>query len=394
MVVESTTGAFTAVGNGVAVLTMQGYSSFYPPPLNTATLGTFAVTLRSNLEPAVGDVDLGDPHPAWQFPLTSYTLKQIFNISVRVNVGRDTLGALALSLQLPATVTVLRIIPGDDWINGSFQALPDLAALTVLSSTPLTGLIKLATLVVQVSKLWLTADPASSIAASINGSINFLRNTRGQTIGSPTPRRLIAGAGWLVLPTKLNKRRQALALTPVFFNRGLPPYADCWPQRPLGDTNGDCLFDEADWIFALEAVTLNLQTGTYIPTLLVAQQQALDQDKNRVYDLQDVLILEKILQGITAFMSQTKLVKSTYPSCLFSFDVTLYARSGAPVPSELFNLIVQVDSTPYVNVVQLAVGSEMACLNCAPEILLSAMQRAPDQYTVLLIISLLLYCIL
>jgi len=92
---------------------------------------TGSTTFFANLDPDVGDVDLG---AALGAPVSDVTAGQSISIPVRVNTGSTKLGAIDLTVSYdPSLLKVVDVVAGSDWPGGQF--------LSTLNSPPVTILL-------------------------------------------------------------------------------------------------------------------------------------------------------------------------------------------------------------------------------------------------------------
>ena len=216
-----------------------------------------------NLQPAVGDVDLGQVTGAG---LQQLAAGQTVDIAVRINVSSTGLGAVELSVQYStAAARVVGVRPGQDWDQSSplVARLDDPAGeihfggVQRQASTPAEG-----TTVMEIAVI--TLQVLSDEDLALTGTVLNLADSAGQTMGDAVPRAKVAGhfvrpetvvfrRGVLgaPMPEALLQRRRRMTCT-----HGL-----CYcHDPPRGDVNGDCAVDVLD-AFALQAKVQALAGG-------------------------------------------------------------------------------------------------------------------------------------
>jgi hypothetical protein len=116
--VQSATGQVTIKGNSRNSLVKVTASSASNPSIFVSSL------FACNLDPAVGDVDLGGT--AGSPYVVSTSVGQTFDVIVRVNTGSSSLGAIDMLVSYDALKwSVVSVTEGLTWPGGSFVATLD-----------------------------------------------------------------------------------------------------------------------------------------------------------------------------------------------------------------------------------------------------------------------------
>ena len=212
----SSSGLVTARGNGPVEISidLNPAADIYPH-FDPATI----VEIMVNLEPTVGDVDLGEPE---DHPFPDQPSDAIFEVPVRVNTGGYLLGGIDLEIEYdPEVLEALGVVAGE--LPASiFQGNVGEAGKVMINASPVVGELAYGS-ALEVARITFKAlkGPDGPMVSPIGGTIRGFINTGGTMIGPPTPRSIIAGDGELDPP----------------------------PVEILGDANDDESFDIKDILF-------------------------------------------------------------------------------------------------------------------------------------------------
>ena len=286
-----------------------------------------------NLQPALGDADLGGLEGAPIPPLTS---GDTASVPLRVNTGTQFLRTAMLTLSYStATLRITSLTQDSSW-SGTLQYTdnPSVGVLTITASSAggIAGLIRLATL--EITAL-------SSGVGSIGGVVIQLTDIEGSAIGNGRLRAFVAGDVTVMIPSSRSRRdvdkthlrlRRNTQCSPPF------PCEVCPNSREMGDVNGDCVFDDADVQFLLQyhaegLFGFGLDSGSALTSsLIAAQEQQLDSDLNTALDPQDAYFLHEVLNGLLNFLiSVTIQPIQDSATCQLALNATLLGR-GDTVP--------------------------------------------------------------
>lgn len=350
---SSLPGKATVV-SGTGVLTLQNnhddFVTLTATSVRNASIDA-AVTFATNLNPGVGDVDLGVD----VLPLAAKTPGSIFGVLVRVNTGGSTVNAI----QLVVNVDFSRVsyVSADNHVGpGKFAVVSNptnnLVEITATPSNPVTGPhVRIATLYFQVNA---SVSPGT---LSFSGSTTTLKTPTGVAITtSGTP----FVAGDITMRIVGSRRRQSqwmdteanvfgVSTAPTFVPSrdrrgttqecGSPPCAICiGGPRETGDADGNCVFDVADANFV----------GVYqnSPFPVEAYQMAnMDADLSGVIDLIDMDHLFNVAATYSFFLvkdSVTVTSVSRVPGasrCHLEISVRLLERNDAPAQGDTGNTV-------------------------------------------------------
>eukprot|EP00052_Salpingoeca_macrocollata_P018910 m.155884 g.155884 ORF g.155884 m.155884 type:complete len:5601 (-) comp20817_c4_seq1:60-16862(-) len=294
----SSSGAVTVSGNSAAASNLIATA---PGASNTPIQTTVAVV--ANLLPSLGNVDLGSQAG---LPVDPVQPGAQFTLPVRVNVGAsNTLGEVSVTLYYIATslqlVSVQSLLPG---------------AGTFLSSGSLSnniGTVGLRYVAAAGSQLSGTLDVANVVFQVLPGAVDSgmaaVVNTITRSSGTPiiaTPSFSLAASINVDIVGSTRRRRRSTS----FVAEGLQlpctsaPCATC-PNgpHPLGDTNGDCIFDVRDILFAQKSVLQIENDPSFAFTLSSVQLDALEADGSGAVDPQDAMYLSSVLLGYIRFVT-------------------------------------------------------------------------------------------
>ena len=331
------------VGSTTGVATLQG-NSLAPATITVSAIGsggTQTLRVNCNLDPEVGDVDLG---LSTGIIIPPQAVGSTFTVPVRVNSGASILDSIDLDIMYDPTIIRARSAStGPDWPStGQFQPTIDdpidLVSVggTLVGSSPVTGTA------LHLVNVQFEAVEAGTV--NISGVINVLAeqstgDAPASNIGS-LPREFVAGSVQMQV-TGSRRRREAhsvIATTTTnvrsrrqsgsCFN---PPCDVCMPFREHGDIDGNCIFDVRDASFLQLYYLTTIATGTP-PSIPADRQTFLDSDMNGAVNPNDVIFMLRVNFRLLRFIANTAFtsVQGSGESCLLSFNVTLL-RDGATV---------------------------------------------------------------
>ena len=315
------TGLVTLRGNHRALVTVTAR-------LVNSTLVSNYTSFACNLAPAVGDIDSGY---LLGIPVPPALVGSNFSLPVYINAGTQLLRTADMYLQYnSAVLTFLSATVGADWpgaVNVSvlFTGILSLSA-SMSSSGGVQGLVHIASL-----QFYAAAGGSASVGS---GGILTLLDASKAAIGSPPPpRTIVAGDNsLLVAATALARRRKSVGAERARRSSvpcgGPLPCTVCLGTREMGDTNGDCVFTDADSLFLLQYLVNNVTSG-----LIQEQLSQFDADANSVVDVADAYFLHRVAGGLVNFLANVSaLPVQSNPSCTLAVNVTLLG-SGNTVPS-------------------------------------------------------------
>lgn len=331
------------VNAGTGVLTLQANHDDYVT-LTATSMGNTSVdttvSFATNLDPGVGDVDLGFD----VLPLDAKPAGSTFDVLVRVNTGgTNTLNAIQLVVDVDfsrvAYVTFVNHVG-----PGSFAVVPNpdenLVEITATPSTAITGAKRdVATLTFQVL-------PNATGFLSFSGTTKTLKTPSGVAI-IPSGTAFVAGVITMRITT--SRRRQSMwslgaednlfadSIQPIFSphrsRRGTqecsssPPCDSCvGGARETGDADGNCIFDVADANFVGLYQNAPFDVKTY-------QLANLDADLSGVIDLIDAAHLFNVAATFSFFLVKDSITVTNVTSasnCFLEISVQLLERHDVP----------------------------------------------------------------
>ena len=279
-------------------------------------------TFACNLDPQVGDIDLGNPTGV---PFPAVNRGAAVTIPIRVNSGNAFIGPFTIAVQYdPDAFTIVGVIEGTDMAagGGAGNLLHTVSQsdgrVTITSTGPAAenqrgSNYHLISVQIRASQ----NAGVYNIGGAVRILVEFDITSGATTIGDPTPRSIGAGAG---LFTVNDGRRRSLlppprALAPLT-TLATPKHARtrsrravCAVARPLGDANGDCAFDIIDAAYTSRYVVealVNFQGdyGSAIREHMDLDEWPdmlgnMDADTNTVVDALDVFYLARTTVGMT-----------------------------------------------------------------------------------------------
>lgn len=300
-----------------------------------------AFTFACNLDPDVGDVDIGD---VTGVPLKPVQVGESFVAPVRINSGGLVLGSF--DAEVVYNSELLEVVGVDEGA--------DMTGFFVSSQTGQTGKVRIAgalTIESQDYPVRHVADvkfrAISSGVAHVSGTVLMIAadDLVGSVIGIPVPRSIVAGDVEVATDNNLGRLRRSLSPLPLFHPQPAvntrtrrsvvacanPPCSNCTNgKREPGDTDGNCIFDIRDVKFALVYMTeqqfnFSRVKGQRIQNIITQQQlQALDVNGDGSVTLNDVnVLLRANLQIVSLFPSVTVVpVQDPKSNCLLTISVS------------------------------------------------------------------------
>ena len=369
--------------NTLVVLTAQA--------IGTAVSRTFS--FACNLDPVLGDVDLGN---ATGIPMGPLILGSRITVPVRVNTGSTAFGAFTLDVRY--NNTYLRAVTGTEgssWSGGIVAFGIDFPPIYNIIAAPNTA--------TQAGTAYHVANMIFDVIGGAGQTVSFTANlvqlvqanVASGVVNIVDPHAVVAGAADARITagrrrrdivhgdgnsfsddiedasssTKMAMTEQDLPNMVTVQARApaslLPPLisqesttshqltinphdtlvrsrrAACVSGRPeTGDTNGDCVFDTVDVTYTLQYVAealLNF-TGTFGPSFVsnppvAAQLSFMDADLNSVIDSIDALYLSKVLvfRGrIIKNLQVTTTSSANNNGCVLSLQVQVLNKGDSP----------------------------------------------------------------
>ncbi len=255
----------TARGNGPTVISVDVSSvadigvPFDPPAISGILV---------NLEPTVGDVDLGE---AQGHPFPDRPADAIFEVPVRVNTGGFLLGGLDLEIEYdPEVLQALGVVPGLQLPSVLFHGNTGESGKIYLNVNPMVGQVAFGP-ALEVARITFKAlkNPGGAMVSPIGGTIRGVVNTSGGPLGAETPRPIVAGDGEIDPP----------------------------PVTVQGDANDDEVFDVRDvqflqWIVAEPPLEFPNQT----------QEAQSDVYPDGAVDMRDAYFASQVLTRLAHFV--------------------------------------------------------------------------------------------
>ena len=302
------------------------------------------ISFACNLEPSVGDVDIGSNT---SIPIPPVQSGSNFSVPLFVNAGSQVLASTQLAILYGfENVNLLGVNPSLSWPGTvEFSDSPSTGLLTLTASSEIgaLGLVHTATLDFMAT---------SSGVGSVGGVILQLTDLDGVAVGDGRMRQFTAGQVSFEILSSGRKRRQAEAEDILFRTRrntqctSPPPCSVCSGERELGDVDGDCIFNEVDPLFLLQyhaesLFDFELQSGmALLAGLIPAQESNLDSDLNTAIDLQDAYFLLQINAGLLNFLRSVHIrpVQESGASCSVSINATVLSHRNSIPDSQLTDI--------------------------------------------------------
>ena len=300
------------------------------------------ISFACNLEPSIGDVDIGSSSG---IPIPPIQSGSTFSVPLLVNAGSQFLTSAQLAiLHGFENVDLLMVTASPNWPGTVvFSDSPSTGLLTLTANSELgaSGLVHIATLDFMAT---------SSGVSSIGGVILQLLDVEGVAIGDGRMRQFTAGQVSFEIFSQSNRKRRHVETEGVLLRTRRNtqctsplPCSICPDERELGDVNGDCIFSEVDPLFLLQyhaesLFDFELQSGmALLASLIPAQESNLDSDLNTAIDLQDAYFLLQTNAGFLNFLRSIHIrpVQESGASCSVVINATLLSRRNMVPDSQL-----------------------------------------------------------
>jgi hypothetical protein len=312
-----------------------------------------------NLDPVVGDADLGDLSGV---PVARQTVNGAeFSVPVRLNLGSARLAAIELAfLYDDAVLEAVSAEPGAQWPGGPFERNLDTPG--VISAGGASDAVS-GTAVHLMTLTFRVRDTSAGIT-SLEGTVVTLSDADSVDIGaSASQPAIVAGRVDVLLGADAGpaRRRRGLHLGVATGHhqrlrragsacQGPLPCSACSAGvRETGDANGDCIFDVKDAAYTRRYLNLiAVDPGNAeLAGLLNAQLRALDADRNGAVNAEDAVYSVKVNFGLYYFVASLDAtpVGANATSCLLDIRVALVGKGDVPAAAETTVVFFDVEST-------------------------------------------------
>ena len=300
-----------------------------------------------NLDPSIGDIDLGSPNGA-PVVVTSATVLQV---PVFVNTGEVDLGAIEVNVQFdPTILQATNVSEGTDWQQGiSDYNIDNVAGSVDFGGAVMAAGVRGTRVHVFTLNFVVTRPVSSSIVTNLITTIQTITelSIESATIGNNTPRLSTAGNVSFTVGPLDNKRSTGNRLTTIsrivsqrVVKKQIAPCTGdgCVTATMPGDANGDGVFDIRDVAYTLlyiveASLDFNSARGMLINSSVTASQlTSLDADLNTVIDIADAIFLLKAVFRL-AYLIQDPVINPGNPStnCLVEISANLTTGTSVPV---------------------------------------------------------------
>ena len=308
-----------------------------------------------NLDPDVGDVDLGQENGV-AIPQTQ--LGAMLVIPVRVNTGGHNLGSIDILVMYDSSVlAAVSVDIGPDWGSGVNDAsLNDPPGEIRFGGALFVDGVAGTRLHLFTLRLRVISGTSSVSRSFLRGTVLTFaeRNINGTNIGPVTPRPIVAGNLTFEIQNNVGKRSASRTErhSPIIHTPAAhkllrerratgscpSPPCPCSGQCP-GDTDGNCVFDIRDVTYALIYITeslLNFNTavGQEIQTRITsAQLQQLDPTLDGIVNTNDAYFLLRAVFRLIYFLEDVQVtpIQDTTSGCLLTIQVWLRDADNSSV---------------------------------------------------------------
>ena len=309
-----------------------------------------------NLDPAIGDVDIGQ---ASGVALPVRRTDTTFTAAVRVNSGSSVVNMLdCLVIYDSAVLSVSKVSEGTSWSSRVSCTLNygDPGEIRATCSDISSGAPRGTSLNILIIEFMAKAPGMAHVSGMVN-TISTYSGLNPITIGAPTPQPFIAGDFFQVVSANRQRRFTSPSgnAVPVIAERHRRNTASatstctsiscatCTAAREIGDTNGDCSFDANDVTFTLIYLAergndFRTTRGQALAnTLLSAQVEELDANEDGTILIDDARFLsEYLVDFIYALVPPISIVpvSSLQSQCMLTVSVKLARANAMPISNQ------------------------------------------------------------
>ena len=328
---------YSVTDNLYEVVTIESFSSavvstldgYLQPQMNSQNMvmisvitsnAITAVEFYVNLQPEVGDVDIGNEIGS---PLSSIIVSETFSVPIYVNTGSETLGSLELIIAVDASIIYISDVElGSDWSNGIYyvETLADDGQVKLIAVFPENGPSGIRAHILSITFQAIAPITETVVMIDIiKLTSRSIQNTISANISIPGT----SIVGTASLEVRGTTKRQLEHFNMYHEKRAV---SDC-SVIVLGDANSDCNFDSGDVLFSIlylshQLLNFSLTEGQEALNCTTSQ---LDQTRDSKIAIDDVYYLFRALIGYTALINEVTLtpVQSVFSDCLFTINVEL-----------------------------------------------------------------------
>ena len=327
--VDSSTGQITLRRNYHQTLSLTATAA--------VSMVTSKVTVTCNLQPGVGDVDLGEEIG---LPLPPRAVGSSFQIKARLNAGGGQ-GVKKMDLTLSydqGKLAAVSVTTRSVWSSCvSNLNTPGQISLACDSDSLLTGLVEVADITLNATSAGVAAilgsvttdlGQSALVAGDVDQEITVSGNRRRRSLDDGDRRD--------VLEAHTRRMRRSLFCA--------SPPCQCMDPLSPGDVNKDCLFDLSDVLFVLRYYSFSCFNfsspagNLFVQSLAPNQSRSLDVDWNTVVNPADAFYLVRAMLDLVRFVSVVKVIPVQLLSsdCKLSFSVTLVSKDGPALDENTF----------------------------------------------------------
>ena len=274
---------------------------------------TASIEFNCNLEPSVGDIDVGNTMTGP--PISTQIVGTHFTIPLYLNLGNATLSFFEISLSFdPSIIQVTEVVRSSQWPStGVFGYTIGEPHGTLFIAGNFDSLDSEMTSITHLADITFHGD--STGTSYFNGTILNLIDENGLSIGSDSPKQIIAGSTSIVVVSSLTKRS-------FRYKRE----EDC----EAGDVNGDCIFDVRDVAF-LQSYYLDLLSGSNELSNVSSEIESyLDCDKSGIIDPNDAIFMLRVAFELHRFVDDFQVSTVMEEKCFLNITISGIGSGDMP----------------------------------------------------------------
>ena len=304
--INESMGVLTLIGNSHSLVSVSVIV------IDDASV-TASIEFNCNLEPSVGDIDVGNTITGP--PISTQIVGTHFTIPLYLNLGNSTLSFFEVSLSFdPSIIQVTEVVRSSQWPStGVFGYTIGEPHGTLFIAGNFDSPNSETTFLTHLADITFHGD--STGTSYFNGTILNLIDENGLSIGSDSPKQIIAGSTSIVVVSSLTKRS-------FRYKRE----EDC----QAGDVNGDCIFDVRDVAY-LQSYYLDLLSGSNELSNISSEIESyLDCDKSGIIDPNDAIFMLRVAFELHRFVDKFQVLTVMEEKCFLNITISGIGSDNMP----------------------------------------------------------------
>lgn len=315
--IDQTTGIITLMGNSKSKVSVTVTAI----DDNTITAST---EFSCNLEPTIGDIDLGNTEYGLPVPVQSTGTR--FTVPLHVNTGSVSVDYIEVSIFFDySIIQTIEVTKSFDWpSDGVFgYTKDDPRGSLLIAGTFGTPHSDIGSIVHLVD---IEFEAVASGFTYLNGTVHNLIDNNGLTIGNTTPRATVAGV------MEVSIQDNPIVKRSIRHRRQLD---ECETIREAGDVDGDCVFDVRDVAYLQSYYLSTLADPNQFRNVSEQVERYLDCDMSGVIDLNDALYMLRVAFKLYQFVDTFQLSTVMEEKCYLNISISSIDGDNNPAQMDL-----------------------------------------------------------